>query len=137
MDRRHVEEEEEADEEEEHREQANPHQDDLPLPLVLAAEGDEGQQGVGEQEARDEAEEVGVVVHPGQETGQEEHGRHAHQLEDGHLGVLEHRPLVDHLHHAARQQAEVRARRPDLERERKRSTAEVVFLAARQLTSAR
>lgn len=33
---------------------------------VVGAEGDEGEEGVGEEEAENEAEEMGVVVHPGQ-----------------------------------------------------------------------
>ena len=57
-----------------------------------------------------------VVVDPGQEAGEEEHGRHAHHLEEGHLGVFEARPLVDHLHHAARQQPEVAAGGANLNR---------------------
>ena len=81
---------------------------------LAAAQRDERQEGVGEEEAEDESEEVRVVVDPGEEAGQEEHGRHAHHLEQRHLGVLEARPLVDHLHHAARQQAEVPARGADL-----------------------
>jgi len=44
---------------------------------------------------------MGVVINPRQESGQEEHGGDAHQLEDGHLGVLEAGPLVDHLYDAA------------------------------------
>ena len=76
---------------------------------AAAAQRDEWQEGVGEEEAEDESEEVRVVVDPGQEAGEEEHGRHAHHLEERHLGVLEARPLVDHLHHAARQQPEVGA----------------------------
>ena len=83
-------------------------------PAAAAAQRDEGEERVGEEEAEYEAEEVRVVVDPGEEAGQEEHGRHAHHLEQRHLGVLEARPLVDHLHHAARQQAEVPARGADL-----------------------
>ena len=81
---------------------------------AAAAQRDEWQEGVGEEEAEDESEEVRVVVDPGQEAGEEEHGRHAHHLEERHLGVLEARPLVDHLHHAARQQPEVAAGGADL-----------------------
>ena len=80
------------------------------------SEGDERQEGVGQQEPEDEAEEVRVIVDPGKEPDEEEHGRHADHLEDSHLGVLESRPLVNHLHHAARQEAKVAAGRTDLKK---------------------
>ena len=81
---------------------------------TAAAQRHEGQDRVGEEEAEDEAEEVRVVVHPRQESGEEEDGRHADHLEERHLGVLETRPLVDHFHHAARQEPEVAAGRTHL-----------------------
>ena len=109
-----VEEEEEADKEEEHGGQADPDQDDLPPPVVVAAEGNEGKESVAEKEAKDESEEVGVVVDPGQEAEEEEDRGHTHQFEESHLGVLEHVPLVDHLHHATGQETEVCTGRPNL-----------------------
>lgn len=109
-----VEEQQQADEEEDDAGEADDDQDQLPPTVVDPPEGDEGQERVGEEEPEDEAEQVGVVVHPGKESGQEEDGRDADQLEDGHFRVLEHVPLVDHLDHAAGEQAEVRARGSDL-----------------------
>ena len=114
VDGRDVEEEEEPDEEEDDGGQADPDQDDLPPPVVVAAEGDEWEEGVAEEEAEDEAEEVGVVVDPGQEAEEEEDGRDPDQLEDGHLGVLEHVPLVNHFHNATGQKAEMGAGRTNL-----------------------
>ena len=121
----HVEQQQQANQHEQRGGQADPHQHHLAPALVgrvaaaagiaAAAQGDEGQQRVGEQEAEDEAKQVGVVVHPRQQPGQEEHGCHAHQLEDGHLRVAEGGPLVDHLHHAHGQKAEVGAGGADLE----------------------
>ena len=57
---------------------------------------------------------MGVVVNPRKESGQEEDGRDAHQLEDGHVRVLEHVPLVDDLDHATGEEAEVRSGGSDL-----------------------
>ena len=104
--RRDVKEQDKAHEDKEGRQEADPQQDQLPLP-VKHTEGDERHDGVGEEEPEDEAEQVGVVVDPGQEAGEEEDGRDPDQLEDGHLGVLEGRPLVDDLDNAAGQEAKV------------------------------
>ena len=109
-----VEEQQEANEEKDDAGEADDDQDQLPAAVVVPAEGDERQDGVGQQEAEDEAEEVRVVVHPGQESGKEEDRGDADQLEDGHLRVLEHVPLVDDLDHAASQEAEVGAGGADL-----------------------
>ncbi len=103
-----VEEEEKPSEEQRHGGQTDPDERRFAPALVhAAAECDKRQQRVRQQEAEDEAEEVGVVVDPRQQPGQEQHGRHSHQLEDRHLGISKHRPLVNHLHHAAGQQTEV------------------------------
>ena len=48
-----------------------------------------------------------VVIHPGQKARQEQHGRDAHDLENGHFRVLEGGPLVYDLHHGQSQKAEV------------------------------
>ena len=101
----HVEEEDEPGEEEQGHHHAHPHQHNLPPPAVHPKR-DKWQHGVGQEEAVDEAEEVGIVVNPGQESGQEENGRHPDQLEDGHLGVLEAGPLVDDLDNGGGQEAE-------------------------------
>ena len=57
---------------------------------------------------------MGVVVNPRQEPGEEEHGCDADKLEDRHLGILEHVPLVDDLDHAASQEAKMCSGRSDL-----------------------
>ena len=57
---------------------------------------------------------MSVVVDPRKESGQEEDSSDPDQLEDCHLGVLEARPLVDHLHDAGGKETKVSARRSDL-----------------------
>ena len=104
-----VEEEDETDKDEHGGDEADPEEDQL-SPAVIDAEGDEGHDGVGYEEAEDEAEEVGVVVNPRKESGEEEDRGDADQLEDGHLGVLEAGPLVDHLDDGGGKEAKVGAR---------------------------
>ena len=106
MDGGHVEEENESDKDEHGGDEADPEKDQLPPP-VIDAKGDEGHDGVGDEEAEDEAEEVSVVVNPRKESGQEEDSGDADQLEDRHLWVLEARPLVDDLHDAGGKQTKV------------------------------
>ena len=133
----HVEEEEESDEEEDDGGQTDPDEHDLLPPVVLAAaEGDEGQEGVAEQEAGDEAEQVGVVVDPRQEASQEEDRRDAYQLEDGHLGIAERRPLVNHLDHAAGQKAKMGSGRTDLKMTRILEQIDHFYNSISVLTSA-
>ena len=86
MYRRHIEQQDEAHEDEDTREQTDPQQDQLPPPLVHA-EGDEGHDGVGDEEAEDEAEEVSVVVYPRQQAREEEDCRDPDQLQDRHLRI--------------------------------------------------
>ena len=109
-----VEEQQEADEEQDDAREADDDEDELPAAVVVPAEGDERQDGVGQQEPEDEAEEVRVVVDPWQESGEEEDCGDADQLEDGHLRVLEHVPLMNDLDHAASEEAEVSPGGPDL-----------------------
>ena len=106
MDGGHVEEENESDKYEHGGDEADPEKDQLPPP-VIDAKGDEGHDGVGDEEAEDEAEEVSVVVNPRKESGQEEDSGDADQLEDRHLWVLEAGPLVDDLHDEGGQQTKV------------------------------
>ena len=113
MDRTHVEEQDEPDKDEQGKDDADPEQHNLPPPLVQP-ERDKGQNGVADEEPEDEAEEVGIVVDPGQQAGQEEDGGDADELEDGHLRVLEAGPLVDHLHDGGGQQTEVGSSRSNL-----------------------
>ena len=113
MDGGHVEEENESDKYEHGGDQTDPEKDQLPPP-VIDAKGDEGHDGVGDEEAEDETEEMCVVVDPGQQAGEEEDGGDANQLEDRHLGILETWPLVDHLHDAGGEKPEVRPSRSNL-----------------------
>lgn len=94
---------------EERGEQANVdqerEQDEDPLPvLVEVPEGDVGQEGEGQQQAAQEAEDVGNVVDPGQEAAQEEEEDDAHQFEEGLTGVLQHLPALEELHKQTSQQ---------------------------------
>ena len=109
MDGGDVEEEDEADKDEHGGDEADPKQDQL-SPPIIDAKGDEGHDGVGYEEAKDEAKEVGVVVDPREESGEEEDRGDPDKLEDGHLGVLEARPLMDHLHDRRGQEAEMGTR---------------------------
>ena len=108
-----VKEKDESDKDENAGEETDPQQDQLSSPLV-DSEGDERQDCVRDEEAEDEAKEVGVVVDPGEESGEEEDCGDPDQFEYRHLRVLERRPLVDDLHNAAGQEAEVRPGRTDL-----------------------
>ena len=100
MDGGHIEQENKTHEDEDGREEADAQKDEFPPP-VEDPEGDERHDCVGEKKPKDEPEKMSVVVDPGQEAGEEEDGRDSDQLENGHLGVLETRPLVDHLDNAA------------------------------------
>ena len=108
-----VKEQDESNENEDGEDEAEPKQDNLPPPVV-DPEGDKGEDGVGHEEPEDEAEEVGVVVNPGQKAGEEEDRGHAHQLQHRHLGVLEAGPLVDHLDDGGGEDAEMGSGRPHL-----------------------
>lgn len=61
---------------------------------VVVAEGDERQQGVAQQESEHEAEEVGVVVHPGEQTDEEEDHGDGEELAERLIGMFEHGPGV-------------------------------------------
>ena len=83
--------------------------------LVERAEGDVGQEGEGEEEPADEAEDVGDVVDPRQQAAEEEEQDDAQQLEEGLPRLLQHLPALEELHEEARQEAELRAGRAHLE----------------------
>lgn len=63
--------------------QEREHDEDPLAVLVEGSEGDVRQEGEGQQQAAQEAEDVGDVVYPGQETTEEEEEDDAHQLEEG------------------------------------------------------
>lgn len=81
---------------------------------VKPAEADVGQEGKGEEEATDEARDVGKVVDPGQQPKGEEEEHHRQQLEEGTPGPSQDLPTLEELHEEARQDAELRASRAHL-----------------------
>ena len=86
-------------------------QDNLAFSFVVCAANDyEWLECVGEKEASDKSEQVGVVVNPGQQTAQKQHGSEPDELEQRHLWITKDRPLMDDLDHATSQQAKVSAR---------------------------
>lgn len=106
VDGEHVEQEHQEQEEGAGGQQAHPYQEDL-FPALVLPEGDERQQGVGEEEAEDETEKVGVVVHPGQQAYEEEEHGDGDELAQRLPGMLQHRPRVQHFHDEAGQQSEL------------------------------
>lgn len=107
-DRGAVKEREEEDEEAGDEDEREPDEEDL-APLVVLPEGDEGHEGVRREEAEDEAEEVGVVVDPGQDADEQEDAQDADELHEGAPGVLEHGPAVEDLDDEGGEEGEVSA----------------------------
>ncbi len=60
--------------------QATAHENQALCPLAAPLEGDVGHEGVGEEEAGEKADDVGVVVHPGQQAQQQQQAQDQHQL---------------------------------------------------------
>lgn len=83
---------------------------------VHAAEADVGQEGEGQEEAGDEAADVGEVVDPGQQPEGEEEENHAQQLGEGPPGLGEDLPALEQLHKQTGQDSKLGAGRPDLGR---------------------
>lgn len=101
------------------REEPDEHQqedDDLTALAVQvhAAEADVGQEGEGQEEAGDEAADVGKVVDPGKQPEGEEEENHAQQLGEGPPGLGEDLPALKQLHEQTRQDPKLGAGRPDL-----------------------
>lgn len=108
-----------VEEHDEAREEPHEHQqedDDLAAlaTQVHAAEADVRQEGEGQEEARDEAADVGEVVDPGQEAEGKEEEHHAQQLDEGPPGLGEDLPALKQLHKQAGQNPELRASGPHL-----------------------
>lgn len=82
---------------------------------VKPAKADVGQEGKGEEEATDEARDVGKVVNPGQQPKGEEEEYHRQQLEEGTPGPSQDLPALEELHEEAGQDAKLRACRTHLE----------------------
>lgn len=70
--------------------------------LVEGAEGDVRQEGEGQQQAAEEAEDVGDVVDPRQQATEEQEENKAEQLEEGIPRLLQHLPALKELHKQAR-----------------------------------
>lgn len=101
------------------REEPDEHQqedDDLTALAVQvhAAEADVRQEGEGQEEARDEAADVGKVVDPGQQAEGKEEEDHAEQLGEGPPGLRQDLPALEQLHKQAGQDPELGAGGPDL-----------------------
>lgn len=77
--------------------------------LVRCSEGEIGQEGEGQQQAAEEAEDVGDVIDPGQEAAEEEEEHDAEQLEKGLPRLLQHLPSLQQLHKQASQEPKLRA----------------------------
>lgn len=90
-----------------------PDKKDLFLTVVVT-EGDERKKSKGEQEAEDESEEVGEVVDPRQQTEDEQEEHDENELEQSVRWVPQHLPAVDHFHHEASEQPELRPCRTNL-----------------------
>lgn len=76
---------------------------------VHAAEADVRQKGEGQEEAGDEAGDVGKIVDPGQQTEGKEEKHHAQQLGEGPPGLGEDLPALKELHKQAGENPELRA----------------------------
>lgn len=101
------------------REEPHKHQqedDDLTALAVQvhAAEADVRQEGEGQEEAGDEAADVGEVVDPGQQAEGKEEEHHAQQLGEGPPGLGQDLPALEQLHEQAGQDPELGAGRPHL-----------------------
>lgn len=94
------------------------HQEDDDLqPLAVhvhASEADVGQEGEGQEEARDEAKDVGKVVDPGQQAEGEEEEHHTQQLDEGPPRLGQDLPALEQLHKQAGQDAKLGACRTHL-----------------------
>lgn len=81
---------------------------------VHSAEADVRQEGEWQEEAGDEAANVGKVVDPGQQPEGEEEEHHAEQLGEGPPGLGEDLPALKQLHKQAGQDPELRSGWPHL-----------------------
>lgn len=76
---------------------------------VCAAEADVGQEGKGQEEARDEATNMGEIVDPGKQPKGEEEEHHAQQLYEGPPRLGQDLPALKELHKKAGQDPKLRA----------------------------
>lgn len=77
--------------------------------LVESAEGEIRQEGEGQQQAADEAKDVGDVVDPWQETTDEEEEQHDEQLQKGLPRLLQYLPSLEKLDKQAGEESKLRA----------------------------
>ena len=87
---------------------------------VRAAEADVGEEGEGQEEAGDEAGDVGKVVDPGQQSEGKEEEHHAQELGEGPPGLGQDLPALKQLHEQASQDPELRASWTHLRRRQQR-----------------
>lgn len=109
------------------RKEADKHQqedDDLAAFAIQvhAAEADVGQEGEGQEEARDEAAYVGEIVDPGQQPEGKEEEYHTQQLDEGPPGLGQDLPALEQLHEQAGQDPKLRASWTHLREKRKKNT---------------
>lgn len=76
--------------------------------LVKCPEGDVGKEGKGEQQAADEAKDVGDVINPWQQATQEEEEDDAQQFEKGLPRLLQHLPTLEQLNKEASKETKLR-----------------------------
>lgn len=98
----------ETEEEGDYDQQTDPYHDDL-CGAVVRAERDERQQRERHEEAEDEAEQVRIVVDPGQKTDCEQDDDDGEQPEQRPTRTFQHLPAVDHLDEQTRQKTELRS----------------------------
>lgn len=101
------------------RQQGHDDEDALAV-FVEGPEGDVGQDAEGEQQATEEAEDVGDVVDPRQKATQEEEEDDAHQFEQGFPRLFQHLPALKKLNKEAGEESELRACWTHLEEEIRR-----------------
>lgn len=74
---------------------------------VHASEADVGQEGEGEEEARDEAADVSEVVDPGQQAKGKQEEHHAQQFDEGSPRLGQDLPALEQLHKQTGQNPEL------------------------------
>lgn len=76
-------------------------------PTIVLAKVDMWEEYESEQETKDEAHQVGIVVHHGQEANDKQDHEYCRQLDNGPPWVLQDVPVVDHLHKHTGQDAKL------------------------------
>lgn len=76
--------------------------------LVRSSKGEVGQEGEGQQQAAEEAEDVGDVIDPWQEATEEEEEHDGEQLQKGIPRLLQHLPSLEQLNKQAGKESKLR-----------------------------